>query len=97
LASAKSGNYDLSELNKPINNTSLTNILTYLHIIQMDMVKDEVIQKDRLLTMQESLLGFIHEEVVMPTGKHYYDASKKSNRDFKFEVNNILMYKYYLF
>jgi hypothetical protein len=47
----------------------------------MDMVKDEVIQKDRLSAIQESLLGFILEEVVMPTGKHHYDASKKSNRD----------------
>jgi hypothetical protein len=28
----------------------------------MDMVKDEVIQKDRLSAIQESLLGFIHEE-----------------------------------
>jgi hypothetical protein len=34
----------------------------------MDMVRDEVIQKDRLSAIQESLLGFIHEEVVMPTG-----------------------------
>jgi hypothetical protein len=42
----------------------------------MDMVKDEVIEKDRLSAIQESLLGFIHEEVVMPTGKYYYDASK---------------------
>jgi hypothetical protein len=42
----------------------------------MDMVKDEVIQKDRLSTIQESLLRFIHEEVVVPTGKHHYDASK---------------------
>jgi hypothetical protein len=47
----------------------------------MDMVKDEVIQKDRLSAIQESLLEFIHEEVVMPTGKHYYDSSNKSNRD----------------
>jgi hypothetical protein len=47
----------------------------------MDMVKDEIIQKDHLLAIQESLLGFIHEEVVMPTGKHHYDESKKSNRD----------------
>jgi hypothetical protein len=47
----------------------------------MDTVKDEVIQKDLLSAIQESLLGFIHEEVVMPTGKHCYDASKKSNRD----------------
>jgi hypothetical protein len=56
------------------------NILTYLLIIQMDMVKDEVIQKDRLSAIQESLLGFIHDEVTMPTRKHHYDASKKSNR-----------------
>jgi hypothetical protein len=47
----------------------------------MDMDKDEVIQKDRLSATQESLLGFIHKEVVMPTIKHHYDASKKSNRD----------------
>jgi hypothetical protein len=52
-----------------------------LHIIKIDVVKDEVIQKDRLSAIEESLLGFIHVEVVMPTGKHYYDASKKSNRD----------------
>jgi hypothetical protein len=63
----------------------------------MDMVKDEVTQKDRLSAIQESLLGFIHAEVVMPSGKHHYDASKKSNRDKKFEVNNILIYKYHLF
>jgi hypothetical protein len=44
----------------------------------MNMVKDEVIQKDRLSAIQESLLGFIHKGVVMPTGKHHYDASKKS-------------------
>jgi hypothetical protein len=47
----------------------------------MDMVKDEVIQKNCLSAIQESILGFIHEEVVMPTGKHHYDGSKKSNSD----------------
>jgi hypothetical protein len=47
----------------------------------MDMAKDEVIQKDCLSAIQESFLGLIHEEVVMPTGKHHYDASKKSNKD----------------
>jgi hypothetical protein len=47
----------------------------------MDMVKDEVIQKDHLSAIQESILGFIHEEMVMPKGKHHYDASKKSIRD----------------
>jgi hypothetical protein len=45
------------------------------------MVKDEVIQKDHLSAIRESLLGFIHAEMVMPTGKHHYDGSKKSNRD----------------
>jgi hypothetical protein len=43
------------------------------------MVKDEVIQK--YSAIQESLLGFIHEEVVMTIGKHHYEASKKSNRE----------------
>jgi hypothetical protein len=47
----------------------------------MDVVMDEVIQKDRLSAIQEGLLGFIHEEVLMPIGKHHYDGSKKSNRD----------------
>jgi hypothetical protein len=47
----------------------------------MDMVKDEVIQKDSLLVIQESFLGFLFKEVVIPTGKHHYDGSKKSNRD----------------
>jgi hypothetical protein len=43
----------------------------------MDMVKDEVIQKDRLLVIQESLIGFLLNVVVNPIGKHYYDESKK--------------------
>jgi hypothetical protein len=47
----------------------------------MDMVKDEVIQKDHLSATHESLMGFLFEEVVIPTGKHYCDGSKKSNRD----------------
>jgi hypothetical protein len=45
------------------------------------MVKDEVIQKDRLLAIQESLMGFLSDEVVNPVRKHHYDGSKKSNRD----------------
>jgi hypothetical protein len=47
----------------------------------MEMVKDEVIQKDRLSMIQESLLGFLFEEVVNPEEKQHYDGSKKSNRD----------------
>jgi hypothetical protein len=46
----------------------------------MDMVKDKVIHKDHLSAIQESLLGFMREEVVMPIVKHHYDGSKKSNR-----------------
>jgi hypothetical protein len=47
----------------------------------MDMVKDEVIQKDRILVIEESLLGFLLDEVVNPARKHHYDGPKKSNRD----------------
>jgi hypothetical protein len=42
----------------------------------MDMVKDEVIQTDRLLAIQKSLIGFLLDELVNPAGKHYYDGSK---------------------
>jgi hypothetical protein len=47
----------------------------------MDMVKDEVIQKDRILVIEESLLGFLLDEVVNPARKHHYDGPKNSNRD----------------
>jgi hypothetical protein len=47
----------------------------------MEMVKDEVIHKDRLSAIQKSLLGFLFEEMVNPIGKHYYDGSTKYNRD----------------
>jgi hypothetical protein len=47
----------------------------------MDMVKDEVVHKDHLSAIQESLLGFHFEEVVNPARKHHFDGSKKSNKD----------------
>jgi hypothetical protein len=47
----------------------------------MEMVKDEIIHKDRLSVIQKSLLGFLFEEMVNPAGKHHYDGSTKSNRD----------------
>jgi hypothetical protein len=43
----------------------------------MDMLKDEVIRKYRLLAIQESLIWFLLNEVVNPAKKHYYDRSKK--------------------
>jgi hypothetical protein len=32
-----------------------------------------LIEKDRLLAIQEALMGFLMDEVVNPEGKHYYD------------------------
>ena len=40
----------------------------------MDMVKDELIEKDRLLAVQEGLVGFLVDEVVNPAEKHHYDG-----------------------
>jgi hypothetical protein len=42
----------------------------------MDMVKDEVVEKDGLLAIQESLVGFLLDDVVNLPEKHYYDRSK---------------------
>jgi hypothetical protein len=36
------------------------------------MVKDTLIEKDHLLAVQESLMGFILDEVIIPAGKHYF-------------------------
>jgi hypothetical protein len=35
-----------------------------------------VIENDRFLAIQESLIGFFSDEVVNLAGKHYYDGSK---------------------
>ena len=40
----------------------------------MDMVKDELIEKDRLLAVQEGLVGFLVDEVVNPARIHHYDG-----------------------
>jgi hypothetical protein len=34
-------------------------------------------QKDRLLAIQENLIGFLLDEVLNPARKHYYDGYKK--------------------
>ena len=39
----------------------------------MDMVRDTLILKDRLLAVQEGLVGFLMDEVINPKGKHHYD------------------------
>jgi hypothetical protein len=41
--------------------------------LQRIIEKDALIEKDRLLAIQEALVGFLMDEVVNPQGKHYYD------------------------
>ena len=50
--------------------------LKYRHFctFQVDMVKDELIEKDHLLAVQEGLVGFLVDEVVNPAGKYHYDG-----------------------
>jgi hypothetical protein len=38
------------------------------------MVKDTLIKKDRLLAVQEDLMGLLMDEVVNPKVKHYHDG-----------------------
>ena len=38
------------------------------------MIQDALITKDRLLAVQEGLMGFLMDEVINPKGKHYYDG-----------------------
>ena len=40
----------------------------------MNMVGDTLIENDRLLAVQEGLMGFLLDEVVNPKGKHHYDG-----------------------
>ena len=50
--------------------------VTYLHFstLQTSMIQDALITKDCLLAVQESLMGFLMDEVTNPKGKHYYDG-----------------------
>jgi hypothetical protein len=41
--------------------------------ITEDYKRDALIEQDRLLAIQEALMGFLMDEVVNPQGKHYYD------------------------
>ena len=40
----------------------------------MDMIRDQLIEKDHLLAVQEGLIGFLVDEVVNPKRKHHYDG-----------------------
>jgi hypothetical protein len=41
--------------------------------ITKDYKKGRTHEKDRLLAIQEPLVGFLMDEVVNPQGKHHYD------------------------
>jgi hypothetical protein len=41
--------------------------------LQRIIKRDALIEKDRLLAIQEALKGFFLDEVVNPQGKHHYD------------------------
>jgi hypothetical protein len=49
----------------------MCNILTYSHITK-GYVKDALIEKDRLLQVRESLLGFFADRVINLKGQFYY-------------------------
>jgi hypothetical protein len=42
--------------------------------ITEDYKRDALIEKDRLLAIQEAPVGFLMDEVVSPQGKHHYDS-----------------------
>ena len=50
--------------------------LKYRHFctFHIDMVKNELIEKERLLAVQQGLVGFLMDEVVNPAGKYHYDG-----------------------
>jgi hypothetical protein len=39
----------------------------------MIIKREALIDKDRLLAIQEAPMGFLMDEVVNPQGKHYYE------------------------
>jgi hypothetical protein len=42
--------------------------------ITEDYKRDALIEKDRLLAIQDALVGFLMDEVVNPQGKDHYDS-----------------------
>jgi hypothetical protein len=48
----------------------LTSLLSFLKLQQIDFSK-QYLTPQRILAVQEQLLGFINEEVILPTGRHH--------------------------
>lgn len=44
--------------------------------LQMNKIKEALIEKDRLLAVQEGLCGFLMDEVINPKGRHHYDGHR---------------------
>ena len=44
--------------------------------LQMDKIRQSLIEKDRLLAVQEGLCGFLINQVIDPKGRHYYDRHR---------------------
>ena len=44
--------------------------------LQMDKIRQSLIEKDHLLAVQEGLCGFLMDEVINPKGRHYYDRHR---------------------
>ena len=42
--------------------------------MQMLYKQEQLIEEDRLLAVQEGLLGFLVDEVINPKGRFYYDG-----------------------
>ena len=40
----------------------------------MWQIREELLEKERLLTIQEALIGFLVDEVINPKGEFYYDG-----------------------
>jgi hypothetical protein len=60
----------------------------------MDMIRDAVIKKGRLLAVQEGIVGFLTDEVIDPKGRHHYDGHPTDQgRDYIWIwMERILMY-----
>jgi hypothetical protein len=47
--------------------------------LQNNIIRDTIIEKDRLLVIQEGLCGFIMGQVINPQGRNHYDDHQIDN------------------
>ena len=46
---------------------------------QLMKMKEDLLAEEKLIAIQEQLLGFINEQVLKNTGEHYYDGHEIHN------------------